>query len=88
MANITANNGGFLSTKEGLPNLDLRYGPYLSKNAAQSILGQDELICVGLTVGIIQGNKIIEYWWQGGTTIDYLVPKQSGNLVWEIVQND
>jgi len=82
MANITANNGGFLTTRSDLPNLDVRYGPYLSKNAAQSILAQDELICVGLTVGIVEGSNVVEYWWQGGTTLENLVPKNNSTLKW------
>ena len=84
MANFTVFEGGVTSTKEGLPNIDFRYGPYQSKSAACLALEEDELICNGLTIGIEEDNEVVEYWFQGGTDSDHLVPKQtSSKMVWE-----
>lgn len=63
----------------GLPvaNLDAKYGPYNSKQQAIAALGESgmDVIADGLTVGIIEKGKVVEYWFQGGVTEEYLVPK-------------
>lgn len=42
MANYSINNGGILTNKEGMPSIDLRYGPYASVAAAHSALVRQE----------------------------------------------
>ena len=77
MGNLSINNGGVATNKGGMPSIDLRYGPYESVHAAHLALSGDEVVAVGLTVGIIDGNSIVEYWYQGGTSESNLVQKQS-----------
>ena len=78
MANLAINNGGVSTNKGGLPSIDLRYGPYASIAEAYAQLGPDgdDVITPGLTVGILSGSMVIEYWFQGGTSQEHLVPKQ------------
>ena len=80
MGNLSVNNGGIATNKGGMPSIDLRYGPYESVAAAYAQLGPDgdDVITPGLTVGIISGSTVTEYWFQGGTALANLVPKQSG----------
>lgn len=75
-----------------VPNIDAKFGPYVSKEAAMEALdvnGQD-CLCVGLTVGIIEDNKVVEYWFQGGITIEHLVRKDTITVIPldNIVKND
>ena len=79
MGNLSVNNGGIATNKGGMPSIDLRYGPYESVAAAYAQLGPDgdDVITPGLTVGIISGSTVTEYWFQGGTALANLVPKQS-----------
>lgn len=79
MGNLSINNGGVATNKGAMPSIDLRYGPYASVHAAHSALSDDEVVAVGLTVGIIDGNNIVEYWYQGGTAEANLVPKHQGS---------
>lgn len=60
------------------PNIDARYGPWQSKGEAVTTLSKWGTIAKGLTVGIIENNKIVEYWFQGGTDLDHLVLKNNG----------
>ena len=76
MGNFTVQNGGVVASKKNLPSIDVRYGPYESVQAAHNALGAFRSI--GLTVGIIDGDNIVEYWYQGGTAQNNLVPKQTG----------
>lgn len=57
-----------------LSNLDKdRYGPHSSKALAlTATIGTRE---IGLTVGIIENGKIVEYWFEAGITDNDLVPK-------------
>lgn len=52
----------------GAPNVDELYGPYNSVQEAFDILGPDDqdVATVGLTVGIITGQGIVEYWFKKG----------------------
>jgi len=59
MSNLTINNGGIITNSRDLPNLDLRYGPYDSIESATEALG--DLITPGLTIGIQNNERIIEY---------------------------
>lgn len=77
MANLSINNGGVSTNKGSMPNIDLRYGPYASVHAAHAALADDEVNTPGLTVGIVSGNTIVEYWYQGGSEEVHLVPKQA-----------
>lgn len=61
MGNFAINNGGVQAIKEGLPSIDVRFGPYTSVAEAHTALSVDNLCAVGLTVGIISGNIITEY---------------------------
>lgn len=78
MANLAINNGGVSTNKGGLPSIDLRYGPYASVADAYAQLGPDgdDVITPGLTVGIITGSTVVEYWFNGGVTQAHLVVKQ------------
>ena len=66
-------------------SLDARYGPYSSKQEAVDTLGDNDLAVLkvgssnGLTVGIIENGKVVEYWFQGGIDVEHLVPKQVVN---------
>lgn len=81
MANIPL--GGQIQVSRKVASVDAKYGPYASKQAAQDALGAGGMgvIAVGLTVGIIEGSKIVEYWWQGGTTIEHLMMKSTDAVV-------
>lgn len=61
------------------PNIDFKYGPYLSKEYAHNILGENnmDVIVEGLTIGIIENDNIVEYWYQGGRAFENLVRKNS-----------
>lgn len=62
------------------PSLEYTYGPYNSIDEAYNNLinkfGATN-IPIGLTVGIINGTTITEYWFNGGTAKANLVKKQS-----------
>lgn len=79
MGNLSINNGGVATNKGSMPSIDLRYGPYASVHAAHTALSDDDVVAVGLTVGIIDGNNIVEYWYQGGTSEANLVPKHQSS---------
>lgn len=61
-------------------NLDANYGPYESPSAAHAALADNEKNKIGVTVGVIENNTITEYWYQGGTTEQHLVKKQSAEV--------
>ena len=79
MGNLSINNGGVATNKGSMPSIDLRYGPYASVHAAHTALSDDDVVTVGLTVGIIDGSNIVEYWYQGGTAETNLVPKHQSS---------
>lgn len=79
MGNLSINNGGVATNKGSMPSIDLRYGPYASVHAAHTALSDDDVVTVGLTVGIIDGSNIVEYWYQGGTSEANLVPKHQSS---------
>ena len=79
MGNLSINNGGVATNKGAMPSIDLRYGPYASVHAAHTALSDDDVVTVGLTVGIIDGSNIVEYWYQGGTAEANLVPKHQSS---------
>lgn len=41
-------------------NVDAKYGPYTDLATARSVL--EHFLTKGLTIGIIEGNEIVEYW--------------------------
>lgn len=55
-----------------LPSLEATYGPYNSKedayNSIKETFNNKAEIPLGLTVGIIEGNEITEYWFKKGTS--------------------
>lgn len=75
MANIAI--GKQLQLGKKVASLDAKYGPYASREAAYDALGPEnmDVIAQGLTVGIIENGEIVEYWWQGGTSLSNLVKK-------------
>ena len=79
MGNLSINNGGVATNKGSMPSIDLRYGPYASVHAAHTALSDDDVVTIGLTVGIIDGSNIVEYWYQGGTAETNLVPKHQSS---------
>lgn len=46
-------------------NIDYLYGPYQSLSEAFEAVPKSRR-SKGRTVGIIQDNKVVEYWWNGG----------------------
>lgn len=62
-----------------LPSSEALYGPYTSIDSAwTAIEGQGfDQVPIGLTVGIKNGNNIVEYWLNGGSTKSYLVQKNA-----------
>lgn len=76
-------NGKFIATgfniksNEACANIDYKYGPYHSLDEAYETLGEDgdDVIAIGLTVGILTDNGIVEYWFKNGITKEDLVLK-------------
>ena len=66
-----------------VPDIDANYGPFASREDAFARLGTTgrNVITVGLTVGIREGDRIVEYWWQGGTALENLIMKSSTIIV-------
>ena len=71
-------NNAVDSNFKPLPNIDSAYGPYASVAAANSAIATNAR-SIGLTVGIITGNSIKEYWYSGGTSNTNLVQKGGGS---------
>jgi len=71
--------GGPIQVGAHIASIDAKYGPYATKQAAIEALGENgmDVIADGLTVGIIEEGKIVEYWFQGGVTEAYLLRKSS-----------
>lgn len=78
-------NVGFpILANEKAPNVDHKYGLYSSKQEAFDYLGEDglDMLCVGLTVGIMTENGVEEYWFKKAcNSVDDLVPKTSSGYV-------
>jgi hypothetical protein len=60
----------------GSPN-DAKYGPFADVATANSEIGST-LRYKGLTVGILVGGSVVEYWYKSGITDSDLVSKSSG----------
>ncbi len=76
MANIPV--GGQIQIADNVASVDAKYGLYDSKQAAFDALGPDgmDVLAVGLTVGILEGGKVVEYWFESACdSIDDLVKK-------------
>jgi hypothetical protein len=58
-------------------SIDAKYGPYPDVATAKSDIGST-LRYLGLTVGIITGGVVEEYWWESGTADGDLVAKGGG----------
>ena len=74
---------GRIKLNEAVANIDAKYGPYSSKEEAYSTLGVNDMdvLCEGLTVGIIENGRIVEYWFQGGIALENLVRKSTKIVV-------
>lgn len=70
IVNFTGNDSEF----NPYPQMDSRYGPYNSVSTALSALTMSKR-CIGLTIGIKNGNSITEYWFKGGILNSNLVEK-------------
>lgn len=66
--------GSKIDIRNPAADVDIRYGTYNSVAEAKSsvILALREK---GLTVGVIDNGKVIEYWWRDGVTDNDLIPK-------------
>ena len=79
MANIVITDR--IRSSSRTANIDAKYGPYASVEAANRALGEqgDDVISVGLTVGITQRDgSVKEYWYQPVSGVLTLVEKQVG----------
>lgn len=69
------------------PNIDAHYGPYASLEEAKDTL--KNLLkpsAIGRTIGVISGNKVIEYWYQPVLdTNGNLTTDNEGNTVCDFV---
>lgn len=54
-----------------------RYGPHDTVAAALDAV-PSEFRRLGLTLGVLDGGQVTEYWWRGGTSDQDLVVKTSG----------
>lgn len=77
---MAINIGSGINVLARIPNIDVKYGPYPSKQAAFEALGPAgyDCLCVGLTVAIqpIAEGPMTEYWFKAGcSSADDLVPK-------------
>lgn len=72
-----------LKVNRAVPNIDVKYGPYASKEEAFSILGVEnmDVLSEGLTIGIIEDDRLVEYWFQGGIELENLVRKNDAIVV-------
>jgi len=70
---------GRFAAGERCAHIDLLYGPYASVEEAHAALYDTEQNVIGRTVGILDSTTgtVTEYWYQGGTTQQHLVPKQT-----------
>jgi hypothetical protein len=64
----------------GSPN-DAKYGPFADVATANSEIGST-LRYKGLTVGILVGGAVVEYWYEAGITDSDLVVKSGGGGTW------
>jgi hypothetical protein len=60
--------------------VDAKYGPYADVATAKSEIGST-LRYKGLTVGILVGGAVVEYWWKDGITDSDLISK-GGATAW------
>lgn len=66
------------------PNIDDKYGPYNDLNEAKGSINSNER-AIGLTIGIITNDGIVEYWWKNGTSDNDLVIKAVDETIIEEV---
>lgn len=58
--------------------IDAKYGPFNSVSEAETEI-TSILRYQGLTVGIIVGGSIVDYWWKDGTANGELIEKTTGS---------
>src|SRR5690554_2342167 len=56
-----------------IANIDERYGPYQSIEDA--LIGTQGTRVIGLTVGVIENDIVVEYWFKSGISDEELIPK-------------
>lgn len=82
--------GDALNLARRKANIDNRWGPYASKEAAFATLDDADVLCIGLTVGIIDtvSGKVDEYWFRNACeTIDDLVKKNEDDEIKGAIEN-
>lgn len=70
-----------------MADVDYVYGPYTS---IQEALNKIPLKArtIGITIGIIENSKIVEYWFKNGITDSDLILKQNNNDLEFITEQD
>lgn len=71
-------NNAFDDNFKPYPNIDSAYGTYASVKEANEKINKDSR-SIGLTVGVLVGNEITEYWYNGGIENSHLVAKNVSN---------
>lgn len=77
---MAINIGSGINVLARIPNIDVKYGPYPSREAAFEALGPSgyDCLCIGLTVAIQPeaNGPVDEYWFKSGcSSEDDLVKK-------------
>lgn len=58
------NLGNQITLKNKNSNIDRDYGPYEGKTLSEIAAFLADTIQIGKTIGVIEGGKVAEYWWQ------------------------
>lgn len=58
------NLGNQITLKNKNSNIDRDYGPYEGKTLSEIAELLTDTIQIGKTIGVIEGGKVVEYWWQ------------------------
>lgn len=70
------NLGNQITLKNVNSNVDRDYGPYKDKTLTEISELLKDTIQIGKTIGVIEGSKIVEYWWQNTGTKYEFIKKQ------------
>lgn len=70
------NLGNQITLKNVNSNVDRDYGPYKDKTLDEIANLLKDTIQIGKTIGVIEENKIVEYWWQNTGAKNEFVKKQ------------
>ena len=80
------NLGNQITLKNVNSNVDRDYGPYKDKTLTEIADLLKDTIQIGKTIGVIEGSKIVEYWWQNTGTKYEFVKKQVFNDITTITE--